>query len=53
MMVLLVQHRVSPHHAGGDLIQLVPEPLHRGVRHMGRAWQLRNPYWRTPNEAND
>ena len=48
----LKQQNLSPHHAGGDLIQLVPRKLH-GIDHMGGSWQLRNLWWGARNEAED
>jgi hypothetical protein len=48
----LQQQGLSPHHAGGDLIQLVPRKLH-GIDHMGGSWQLRNLWWGARNEAQD
>jgi hypothetical protein len=39
----LAQQRLTPHHAGGDVVQLIPRDLHEGVRHTGGAWELRNP----------
>jgi hypothetical protein len=38
----LSQQGLSPHHAGGNIVQLIPTPLHGGLRHMGGAWELRN-----------
>jgi RHS repeat-associated protein len=39
----LQQQGLALHHAGGDTVQLVPLDLHDGVRHLGGAWELRNP----------
>jgi len=48
----LKKERLSPHHAGGNEIQLIPWDLHgnpsakppiQGIRHMGPAYDLRNP----------
>ncbi len=48
----LRQQRVTPHHAGGNEIQLIPWELHGnsraipplpGIRHTGGAFDLRNP----------
>ena len=33
---------LTPHHAGGKSIQLIPSKLHGGVKHMGGAHELRN-----------
>jgi RHS repeat-associated protein len=38
----LAAQSLTPHHAGGDCVQLVPKALHGGVRHTGGAWALRN-----------
>ena len=47
----LNSERLSPHHAGGNDIQLIPWELHgnpsavppmNGIRHMGGAYNLRN-----------
>ena len=32
---------LTPHHAGGDCVQLVPTNLHEGIRHSGGAAKLR------------
>jgi RHS repeat-associated protein len=39
----LFEQGLTPHHAGGDAVQLIPRQLHGNVRHMGGAWELRNP----------
>ena len=48
----LKSKRLSPHHAGGNEIQLIKWELHgnpsavppiNGIRHMGAAYDLRNP----------
>jgi hypothetical protein len=37
----LRQQGLTPHHAGGNTVQLIPRDLHGGVRHMGGARELR------------
>jgi hypothetical protein len=32
---------LTPHHAGGDTVQLIPTRLHGGIRHTGGAFELR------------
>lgn len=38
----LREQGLTPHHAGGDGVQLVPTRLHGNVRHTGGAFELRN-----------
>jgi hypothetical protein len=38
----LADQGLTPHHAGGNSVQLIPRDLHGGVRHTGGAWELRN-----------
>jgi hypothetical protein len=38
----LAEQGLTPHHAGGNTVQLIPTDLHGGVRHIGGAWELRN-----------
>jgi hypothetical protein len=40
----LAEQGLTPHHAGGNSVQILPRRLHEGVRHMGGAWELRNQY---------
>lgn len=37
----LSQRNLSPHHAGGSLVQLIDTQLHRTIRHTGGAYDLR------------
>jgi hypothetical protein len=37
----LSERSLTPHHAGGNDVQLIPTPLHDGVRHSGGAFELR------------
>ena len=48
----LDQEKLSPHHAAGNNFQLIPWSMHgnpsavppiNGIRHMGGAYDLRNP----------
>jgi hypothetical protein len=39
----LSDNGLTPHHVGGDKFQLIPTPLHDGIRHTGGAFGLRNP----------
>ena len=38
---MLSTERITPHHAGGNTVNLVPTDLHDGVRHTGGASDLR------------
>jgi hypothetical protein len=38
----LRDQNLTPHHAGGNAVQLIPSSLHTGVQHTGGAWELRN-----------
>ncbi|HWO23230.1 MAG TPA: DUF4157 domain-containing protein [Kofleriaceae bacterium] len=38
----LSERGLTPHHAGGDTVQLIPTKLHGGIRHTGGAFELRN-----------
>ena len=45
----LTLNGLTPHHAGGNKVQLVPTELHDGVRHTGGAYWLRKLFQKKKN----